>query len=70
MAQQHDGASDIELRAKESELAAYLAEDLDPAEFDPDREDDEPNDAEIFVEVKAARFLAALDLPAPDDLPG
>lgn len=68
-AQQHGGASDIERRAKEAELAAYLAEDLDPADMDlDDADDDDLDDAEIFVEVKTARFLAALDLPVPDAL--
>ena len=68
--QQHGGASDTERSAKEAELAAYLAEDLDPTDIDLDDEDDNDlDDAEIFVEVKTARFLAALDLPVPDDLP-
>jgi hypothetical protein len=69
-AQQRGGASDTERSAKETELTAYLAEDLDPADINLDDEDDyDLDDAEIFVEVKTARFLTALDLPVPDDLP-
>jgi hypothetical protein len=68
-AQLRGGASDAERRTKEAELAAYLAEDRDPAEIDlDDEEDDELDDADVFVEVKTARFLAAIDLPLPDDL--
>ncbi|MBQ1028902.1 hypothetical protein KBX26_02625 [Micromonospora sp. C97] len=68
-AQQRGGASDIERSAKEGELTAYLAADLDPADIGPDDEDDDDlDDAEIFVEVKAARFLTALGLPTPDAL--
>jgi len=57
---------------KERELVAYLAEDTDPDQVEEEDEDpddlDEVDDAEIFVEVKTARFLAALDLPVPDEL--
>jgi hypothetical protein len=67
-AQRHGGAGDTERTAKEAELAAYLAADRDPADIDLDDEDDDLDDAEIFVEVKTARFLAALDLPVPGDL--
>lgn len=67
-AHQHGRTSGTEREAKEAELAAYLAEDLNPADIDHD-DDDDPDDAEVFVEVKTARFLAALDLPVPDDLP-
>ncbi|MEV1320018.1 hypothetical protein AB0J14_28525 [Micromonospora arborensis] len=68
-AQQRGGASDTERTAKEGELTAYLADDLDPANIEIDDDDDALDDAEIFVEVKAARFLRALDLPVPGDLP-
>ncbi|MDG4750289.1 hypothetical protein O7630_05015 [Micromonospora sp. WMMD718] len=72
-AHQHGRAGGTEREAKEADLAVYLAEDLDPADIDLDHDDDEDDegldDAEIFVEVKTARFLAALDLPVPDDLP-
>ncbi|MFD6612914.1 hypothetical protein ACFWD1_29010 [Micromonospora chalcea] len=70
-AHQHGRAGGTEREAKEAELAAYPAEDLDPADIDLDHddEDEDLDDAEVFVEVKAARFLAALDLPVPDDLP-
>lgn len=57
--------------AKERELAAYLAEDTEPPALD---DDDQPvdgaptDDGDVFVEVKTARFLTAMDLPLPDDL--
>jgi len=61
---------------KERELVAYLAEDSEasggtaaPAEEELD-DLDEIDEGEIFVEIKAARFIAALDLPVPDDLAG
>lgn len=65
-------AGDAERKAKERHLIAYLAEDVDPVEINVvDNEDvDHLDDAEIFVEVKTARFLAALDLPVLDDLSG
>lgn len=63
---------------KERELVAFLAEDAEPGDVGAkagDRDDpddlydlDEIDEAEVFVEVKAARFIAALDLPVPDDL--
>jgi len=63
-------ASEAERRAKERELARHLAEDVDPAEIDldDDEDDDDLDDADVFVEDKAARFLAVLDLPLPEDL--
>lgn len=69
-AQRQHGGSEAERGAKERELVAYLAEDTDPAglTFDEDEDIDGLDDGEIFVEVKTARFLAALDLPVPDDL--
>jgi hypothetical protein len=70
-AQLRGGANDTERRAKEVELAAYLAEDVDPAEIDLEAEDDgDEDDADIFVEVKTVRFLATLELPVPDELAG
>jgi hypothetical protein len=65
------GASEAERGAKERELAAYLAEDIDPDELDWDGEEeniDDLDDGEVFVEVKTARFLTALGLPLPADL--
>lgn len=67
------GATDAERHAKEAELRAYLAEDLSLLDTDVDDwasgEDDEDFDeAELFVEIKTARFLAALELPLPDVL--
>jgi hypothetical protein len=54
--------SDAALAAKVAELGAFLAADLDPADIAVDE------DAEVFVEIKTAAFLAALDLPAIEDL--
>jgi hypothetical protein len=58
------GATAGRMELKRSELAAFLAHDLDPSELD-----DDLHDAEVFVEIKTRRFLAALDLPVPDELP-
>jgi hypothetical protein len=45
-------------------IRPYLAEDLSSEDTGLDDEDDqELDDAEIFVEVKTNRFLAALGLP-------
>ncbi|MFC0435703.1 hypothetical protein [Kutzneria buriramensis] len=64
-------ASDAEVAAKQQELAGYLAEDIS-ADEDVDAAEigAELDDAEVFVEVKTARFLAALGLPLPEDLAG
>lgn len=64
----HGVRGEAEIGAKERELAAFLAEDIDPADFSDDPDDDDLDDDETFVEVKTVRFLAALGLPAPDDL--
>ena len=63
-------AGEAERVAKERQLVAYLAEDIDPAEIDVDEDEDVDHldDAEIFVEVETARFLAVMGLPVPDDL--
>ncbi len=53
--------------AKQAELLAYLAEDEDPEAFELE-DVDEIDGGEVFVEVKTARFLAALDLPVPYQL--
>ncbi|MFG1851433.1 hypothetical protein ACGFJT_06290 [Actinomadura geliboluensis] len=68
--QVHGGVGEAGREAKESQLVAYLAADIDPAEIEvhEDEDVDELDDEEIFVEVKAGRFLAALDLPVPADL--
>jgi hypothetical protein len=64
-------ASDAEAAAKEQELAGYLAADISPDEdVDAAEIGRELDDAEVFVEVKTARFLAALGLPLPEDLAG
>jgi hypothetical protein len=49
-----------------AQIEAYLADDAEP---DLDLNDDDLDDAEVFVEIKAGRFLTALGLPVPDDLP-
>ncbi|SFB54724.1 hypothetical protein SAMN05216266_11870 [Amycolatopsis marina] len=62
--------SESERAEKERLFATYLADDeeVDPAVLTDDAigqfEDDE-----IFVEVRTARFLDALNLPVPEDLP-
>jgi hypothetical protein len=56
-------ASELAQAAKARELRAFLAEDG----VTPDMADD-ADDAEVFVEVKVARFLTALGLPIPEDL--
>jgi hypothetical protein len=58
------GASEDDLSNKAAEIALFLASDDAPT--DENSEDD----ADIFVEIKTARFLSALDLPMPDDLAG
>ena len=61
--------SDAAHAAKAAELAGFLAADLDPAEIDLDGDDkDDEDDAEVFVEIKTAGLLAALDLPPLRDL--
>ncbi|MFD5829019.1 hypothetical protein [Lentzea sp. NPDC060358] len=63
----HSGSDVV---AKQAELLGFLAEDENPDEFEWDESEDveEIDDAEVFVEVKTARFLAALDLPLPPEL--
>lgn len=52
---------------KQAELLGYLAADENPDDFSlEDQEDVE--DVDVFVEIKTARFLAALGLPVPYDL--
>jgi hypothetical protein len=61
-----------EVARKESELAAFLAHDLGPSELDvgdDDEDEDDLDDDEVFVEIKTSRFIAALGLPIPSDLP-
>ncbi|GAA5014810.1 hypothetical protein [Actinopolymorpha pittospori] len=69
-AQLRGGVNEVERSDKEAELAGYLAYDEDPAEIDLDEDEDvdQLDDAEIFVEVKTARFLETLGLPLPEDL--
>ena len=69
------GASDDARDAKARELIGYLAADGpdDPGDYgnsDYGNSDyDDLADADVFVEVTTARFLAVLDLPVPDGLP-
>jgi hypothetical protein len=58
----HRGASVDEQGVRRREIATLLASDVERS--DEDFEDD----ADIFAEVKATRFLSAMDLPLPDDL--
>ncbi|WP_305782424.1 hypothetical protein [Symbioplanes lichenis] len=63
------GADTPARRAKEAELAEYLAEDIEPAiDLDEELDVDDMDDAELFVEIKTARFLRALGLPLPAEL--
>jgi hypothetical protein len=64
------GAAAAEAALKESELVAFLAQDLGPSEWptDEDEDEDDLDDAEVFVEVKTGHFIAALGLPVPGDL--
>ncbi|SDF92366.1 hypothetical protein SAMN05216553_104198 [Lentzea fradiae] len=64
----HPGAGDVV--AKQAEILGFLAEDEDPDTFEWDESEDidDIDDAEVFVEVKTARFLAALGLPLPNEL--
>ncbi|GAB3279075.1 hypothetical protein GCM10027589_05470 [Actinocorallia lasiicapitis] len=62
-----------DVRPKEIELRRFLAQDEEPtAEVEDDEtvEDPaEPDDADIFVELKTAKFLKALGLSIPEGLP-
>jgi hypothetical protein len=54
--------------AKQAELVGFLAEDENPGEFEWNESEDDLDPADVFVEVKTARFLAALGLPLPAGL--
>ena len=59
----HSEATDADQQAKQVEIAAFLAADEEAS-------DEEPFDeADVFVEIKTARFLSAMGLPLPPDLP-
>jgi hypothetical protein len=50
-------------------IASFLADDIQQQQLDDDEDDAEDlDDAEIYVEVKVARFLRAVGLPVPDEL--
>ena len=54
--------TDADRDAKMVSLRPYLAEDLEADDDDLD-EEDERDDADVFVETKTHRFLATLGLP-------
>jgi hypothetical protein len=56
-----------DVTAKQADLLGYLAEDEEPGDFSVE-EGEDVEDADVFVEIKTARFLAALGLPVPHDL--
>ena len=56
-----------DVTAKQAELLAYLAADEEPGDFSVE-EGEDVEEADVFVEVKTARFLTALGLPVPYDL--
>jgi hypothetical protein len=65
----HPDAGPDEHGAKATELATYLAQDLEPNDVDLDDEDDDDLDeSEVFVEVKTRQFLTSLGLPPPAEL--
>lgn len=65
----HVEADEAARAAKEGELRAFLAADIPPSD-DEDEDDEDLDDAEVFVEIKAARFIRALGLPVPAGLSG
>ena len=58
----HVEATATDQQAKQFEIAAFLAADEEPPDEEP------TDDADVFVEIKTARFLSALGLPLPSDL--
>ena len=64
----HPEANGAARVAKEGELRAFLAADIPPG--DGEDEDEDLDDAEVFVEIKAARFIRALGLPVPAGVAG
>ncbi|GAA2632704.1 hypothetical protein [Paractinoplanes durhamensis] len=59
----HPGGDQL---ATEEQIVTFLAQDVDPE--DDDLDDGDLDDAEVFAEVKTARFVTALGLPLPPDL--
>jgi hypothetical protein len=66
--QLHVNADEVAKAAKARQVIGFLACDDDSGERDDQRS--ETDDADIFVEVKTARFLRALGLSLPEGLPG
>jgi len=56
-----------DVAAKQEESVGYLASDENPDDFSLDEEQD-VEDVDVFVEIKTAQFLTALDLPLPAEL--
>jgi hypothetical protein len=66
LARHQDRGDEPELREL---IASFLADDIQQQQLDDDEDDAEDlDDAEIYVEVKVARFLRAVGLPVPDEL--
>lgn len=63
----HRGADRAARTVKAQELRPLLAEDDVPA-GDEDADDEDLDEADVFVEIKTARFLTALGLTVPDGL--
>ena len=58
-----------DVTVKQAELLAYLAADENPDDFSLEDVQD-VEDVDVFVEIKTAQFLTALDLPLPTELTG
>lgn len=56
-----------DVAAKQAELLGFLASDENPEDFSL-AEGEDVEEADVFVEIKTARFLEALGLPVPYDL--
>jgi hypothetical protein len=56
-------ADDARAWRESSRTRHYLAADIVPDDLDSEEDDEDLEDADVFVEVKTARFLAVLDLP-------
>jgi hypothetical protein len=59
---QNPGLAGDEQAAKRAEIATLLASDDEPGDEDPE------DDADIFAEVRAARFLTTINLSLPSEL--
>jgi hypothetical protein len=59
----HPEATAEDQLTKQREITAFLAADEELSD------EELSDDADVFVEIKTARFLAAMGLPSPPDLP-